>query len=139
MARELSFTSHVADVRLKIKGDTIKELFEAGLEGMGKILNEGAYLEHKNEAFEEYIQLSSVDITSLLVDFLSRVLNLSYLNKVLYYHLDSFVISGNKLSVIVSGTRVKSFDEDIKAVTYHEAEVKRNNEGQWETTIIFDI
>jgi SHS2 domain-containing protein len=39
----------------------------------------------------------------------------------------------------IKGNRVSYFDEDIKAVTYHEAAVKQNNEGQLETVIIFDI
>jgi len=29
--------------------------------------------------------------------------------------------------------------EDIKAVTYHEAEVKKKKDGIWETMLIFDI
>ena len=34
---------------------------------------------------------------------------------------------------------VDAFDEDIKAVTYHEANIEENEEGVLQTTIIFDI
>ena len=39
----------------------------------------------------------------------------------------------------LSGTRINNFDEEIKAVTYHEANVIKNKKGLWETCIIFDI
>lgn len=62
------------------------------------------------------LELASLDISSLLIDFLSTILTLSYENKAIF-----------------------CFDKDIKAVTYHEAEVKKNDQGKYETTIVFDI
>ena len=37
------------------------------------------------------------------------------------------------------GFDIEEFDDDIKAVTYHEAEVRKNGKGNLETYMIFDI
>ena len=39
----------------------------------------------------------------------------------------------------LEGFEVEVLAKDIKAVTYHEADVRENAEGQFETTIVFDI
>jgi SHS2 domain-containing protein len=139
MSKQISHIPHVADVCLKIKGSTINELFEAGLEGMGKVLNEKVCLQYKEVSLKEAVNLSSIDITALLIDFLSKVLTLSHLNRAVYCRFESLEISGSKLIAVVEGYPVDEFDEDIKAVTYHAAEVKECSEGQWETIILFDI
>ncbi len=41
--------------------------------------------------------------------------------------------------MILRGFAVSSLDEDIKAVTYHEAEVKETEDRKWETMIVLDI
>jgi len=37
------------------------------------------------------------------------------------------------------GAHVRKFDEDIKAVTYHEANITHSPTGEFETMIVFDI
>ena len=48
--------------------------------------------------------------------------------------------SENKISKKIKITSpIETFDEDVKAVTYHEAQVKKNEKNNYEVTIIFDI
>ena len=51
------------------------------------------------------------------------------------------ILSFTRQTIIadISGIPVNEFDEEIKAVTYHEAHVSKINDKQWETYIIFDI
>lgn len=128
---------HTADVRLKVWGGSRKELFKDALLGMIKIIKT------PNPKFEiinkRTIEIESGDETALLVDFLNEVLYRANTNKEIYNDIDFKNLSETKLEAELSGSPVKEFDEDIKAVTYHEAEIKKRSDGQLEITLIFDI
>lgn len=130
---------HVADIRLNVHGESLEDLFTAALEGMNRIMNK-EYEKHLNKhTFVKEIRLEGIDTTSLLIDFLSRVLTLSHINKAIFYRVDQLEIYDNALQAILLGVKSDKFDRDIKAVTYHEAEVRQNNKGGYETTIVFDV
>jgi SHS2 domain-containing protein len=131
---------HTADIRLFVAAATQEEMFRSALEGMGYLQKKDFCKEKKGLFFtEDKIQVKAADITSLLIDFLSEALTLSQINKVIYCEVSFPELSGTELTAIIKGNKVDYFDEDIKAVTYHEAEVKQNKNNQLETVIIFDI
>jgi SHS2 domain-containing protein len=144
--RSYKFLSHVADVRLKVEGDSLEELFLAALEGMGNLIKKDACVSNPEqneqsteELLKEKIEISSSDTTALLIDFLSEVLTYTQVNKAVYCKAKIEKINNNFLSVTIFGKHVDKFDEDIKAVTYHEAEIKKNEAGNFETVVVFDI
>ena len=85
------------------------------------------------------IEIESIDITALLIDFLSELLSLMHQNKVLFCKVQFEQLSETYLKAEVSGFEVSGFDEDVKAVTYHEADIKLNEDGEYETAIVLDI
>ena len=139
--RSHHFLPHVADVRLKAEGDSLEELFTAALEGMNNLIKTSSCPAKKedDQQLKEKIEISSVDATSLLIDFLSEVLTYSQVNKAIYCRVKFEKLTNNFLSATIFGNRVDTFDEDIKAVTYHEAEIKKDEKGIFSTIIIFDI
>jgi SHS2 domain-containing protein len=144
--RTYQFISHVADVRLKIEGDSLEELLTAALEGMGNLIkkefcqNNSTQPDAEQEnLLKEKIEISSADTTTLLIDFLSEVLTHTQVNKAVYCKIRFENLTNNFLSATILGKSVENFDEDIKAVTYHEAEIKKNENGNFETIIVFDI
>lgn len=130
---------HTADIRLKVEAGTIAELFEGALAGMGNILSENFCTQSQQHDVVAHVDITAIDITALLIDFLSEVLTLSYVHKAVFCKIQDIVVGGNRINATVRGMRVGGFDEDIKAVTYHEAEVREHKDGRWETMIIFDI
>ncbi|MEK7192164.1 MAG: archease, partial [Patescibacteria group bacterium] len=74
-----------------------------------------------------------------LVDFLSEALALSHIHKEIYNKVIFRKFSPNSLEADLEGAPAEFFDEDIKAVTYHEADVKKDAKGNWSAAIIFDI
>ena len=116
---------HTADVRLRIEADSLEKLFVSSLKGMNRILNKEyeKYLD-KHPILEE-VSVTSYDKTSLLIDFLSEILTRSHMHKAIFHTIDHFGIEGNSLHAHLLGAPVDKFTEDIKAVTYHEAEVKK--------------
>lgn len=139
--KKYQFLSHTADVRLKIEADNLEELFSIALEAMGNLIKkDSCSIESEQKEFSESIEISSIDATSLLIDFLSEVLAYTQENKIIYCYIKFEKLTDNFLKAKIFGDKkVDKFDEDIKAVTYHEAEIKKNKDNNFETIIIFDI
>ena len=135
--RKHELLSHVADVRLRVHGDSLAEIFTAGLEGMGELMKPGI-CEEKTEMKEE-LELTSSDTTTLLIDFLAEALTRSHVNRTVVCQVNFEELTETWLKATIRGVRVEGFDEDIKAVTYHEAEVEKDKDGVYVSTIIFDI
>ena len=91
------------------------------------------------EKVRRSIKIESPDITALLVDFLSDALSLSQINREIYNKVRFVYFSETLLDAELEGVKVGSFDRDIKAVTYHEANIKELNEGAYSTLLVFDI
>ncbi|MBD3231818.1 hypothetical protein GF322_04115 [Candidatus Dependentiae bacterium] len=137
------FIPHVADVRLKIKAKEINNLFTAALIGMSNLLKSDGCSNFDNlensKIVKDTIEISSIDLTTLLIDFLSEVLTHSHVNKSIYCKVKFDKLTDNFLVATIWGRKIDSFDEDIKAVTYHEADISKDNQGDLSTIIIFDI
>jgi SHS2 domain-containing protein len=136
--KEYKFLAHTADMRLQVQATTLEELFSAALEGMNTIIKPEAHACTKGDV-EKTLILSSSDSTSLLIDFLSEVLTLSVIHKAIFFHVSFELLSNLRLKAILTGMHVSSFNEDIKAVTYHNAQVVRGPDGVYQVTITFDI
>lgn len=137
--KSYTISPHTADVRLKIRGKTLEEIFLNALEGMNRILNKN-YEKYLNEhAIVKEITISSFDTTALLIDFLSEVLTLSHINKAIFHTISFLEIEPNTLHARLIGGKVKSFKKDIKAISYYEAEIRQNKKGEYETTVVLDV
>ncbi len=115
--------SHTADLRLEVYGKTIEELFKNAAEALADIQKKGAV----GRELKERIAVEAASQSALLVDFLNDILAKSQINKAVY-RVDSLDFAGNKLTAKISGAKVEKFDEDVKAVTYHEADVKKDGD-----------
>lgn len=133
---------HTADVRVKGHAPTLEELFCEMAEGMMSFAGGKEKTEDVNIQLRE-VKVSSPDETALLVDFLNEILSLSHINKETYGNIKINKLERGEdvveIEADLEGVEVSEFEEDIKAVTYHEAEVKKNDKGEWEASLIFDI
>ena len=136
---KIQYLHHTADIRMKIEASTLQELFIVGTRGMNNILKEGFCDKYDQFEQKRRIEVQSLDYTCLLIDFLSEVLSLSYAEKSIYCKVHILQFFKFKIIAEVLGNPIDHFDEEIKAVTYHEANVQKNDSNQWETRIIFDI
>ncbi len=82
--------------------------------------------------------LDSVDRTSLLVDFLNEILSSAHIGRELFADATFPTLTDTELVADVIGYSPVEFEQDVKAVTYHEADVRYEN-GMWSTTLVFDI
>lgn len=129
--------SHTADVRLKAEGSSREELFRAALEGMADIQN--ARITKHESRIRKDIKIQASDQTALLIDFLSEALTQSQIEKAVFDEVVFSKLTSGELEAEISGERAEGFEEDIKAVTYHGAEIKKNDKDNYEVTVLFDI
>lgn len=140
--RSYRILPHTADVRLKVEGESLPELFTAALEGMSELIKPGSS-KHKGDDLKDFtekheVTASSPNVSLLLVDFLAQTLTLSHIHYAIFSRVQFLELGRDRLKARIYGRR-ESFEEDIKAVTYHEVEIKKNVRGFYETTLVFDI
>jgi len=126
---------HTADFRMAVSGKDLAELFQSAFLGMMDYLKEKRV---KKITVSHLIKIESVDETGLLIDFLNEILTLVQINKEIYKKIKFHKLTNTELEAEIFGYSTDSFDHDIKAVTYHEADIKK--EGNFlKTNIVFDI
>lgn len=94
-------------------------------------------MESRNAMGWMNIKISASDLEVLLVDFLSKVLNLMELEKI-RLDIEEIDISGNQLEVRCQKYGDNSYSKAIKAVTYHDLKIEKRN-GLWQATVTFDV
>jgi len=134
-----SILEHTADVRMRVEGNTKEELFRDAVLGMMSIIGGGPDGEGEKVVAMINITLTAPDQTSLLVDFLNEVLSQSHIQRQIYSKVIFKELTKTSLTAKLTGMSSEKFEEDIKAVTYHGANVLKDEAGNWEVTLIFDI
>ncbi len=142
---------NIADLKLKIFGQTKEELFRNALSAM--LENQGPEMINSDKIQRE-IKIKSLDLFSLLVDFLNEALYLSQTNKETYFDIkfkkfteaegeedkssSSPFAAAWEIEAELFGQKVARFGEDIKAATHHSLEIQQKKEKRWEAIILFD-
>ena len=133
--KKFEILEHKADLKIRVFGKDLRELFLNAIVGM---FEEAGY-ESEGEEIKREIKISSLDLPSLLVDFLSEVLYLCEVNKEVYHKVLFKNLTEKELKGILIGKPLKRMGVYIKAVTYHDLDIRQRKDKTWEVTILFDI
>lgn len=139
MPESKEFSNHAADIRVKLSAETLPRLLELILESLNEILSGKEHSTDKTLEITEHIDIASDNTAALLIDFISEALTLSQVHKAIFPALKIDEMSDTNLSGILYGTQDDTVREDIRAIAYHDDELETNEEGNWETKIIFEI
>lgn len=127
---------HTADVGLKAYGDSVEELFANAAVGMFALMTE---IDDVRPTGEVQVRVTSSDLESLLVDWLTELLVVHELENVFLCEFD-VAIRDLTLEATARGEAVDpsrhALNTAIKAVTYHMIQVLPE-EGY--AVVIFDI
>lgn len=126
--------SHTADWAIKVLAPDLPGLFGLAAEGMYALMET---ILDAQPRLERLIELSSIDPESLLVSFLSELL---YLSEAEGLGFDRFQIYLHDLTLraVVFGASIAARNKEIKAVTYHNLQIRRTSAG-FSVTIVFDV
>lgn len=137
--KKYEIIDHTADVGIKSYGKNLSEAFENAAKGMFDIITDSSDI----ESVGEYdIELETDDLEQLLVDFLSELLYLnSSKNLVFGFFKVDIDKDQKKLIAKVFGEKFDfskhNIGNEIKAVTYHMLEIKKNK--KYKCQVLFDI
>ena len=127
---------HRADLKIRAFGQDLKELFENVMVGMQSALR--AKVKSQKSKVKN-IKIKSSDLSSLLVDFLSKINYLNEVNKEVYNSIRFINFSNHELEEEISGKKVENFELIIKGVTYHDLDIHQRKDKTWEVTVLFDV
>lgn len=136
MKPQYEVLEHTGDVKIRVYGKSKEELFANAMLGMMAVLNPKSKVQNPKV---QSINIKSTDTNTLLVDFLNEVNYLRQVHKEMYDTVEFHKFSDVSLDAELHGYKVEEFGEDIKAVTFHELDVRKNSQGLWETVIVFDV
>lgn len=128
---------HTADVGVRAVADTLEAVFEQATLGLLDI--SGTYVPGDGEHVD--IEVSANDLGALLVDWLEEVL---YLQDARDAVIGSVNVQGvtersARGSVTISPRAREIEGTAVKAITYHQLEVKRKPDGKWVAVVYLDI
>lgn len=129
--------NHTADLKIKGFGKTKKKLFLNLLKAM--IECQKAKMKEEEKPKVRKIRIKSLNLETLLVDFLNEIIYLSQINKEIYPEANFKKFSTKEIEAELVGRPVERFGEDIKAVTYHGLKIEKIEENIFQATVLFDI
>jgi SHS2 domain-containing protein len=137
--KKFRFLDHTADLGILVFGGDLEELFTNAGEAFFTIITD---LRRVRESTERIIRVESTNLEDLMVNWLGELLYLHDVDGLLFR---SFSIDELRDGTMKARARGEAFHEgrhviktEIKAVTYHQIEVKEEK-GRWRARIIFDL
>jgi len=127
---------HTADLRLRVHGNSLEELFIHAAQGMFHLMRcqpqgEGRPVSHQ-------VTLESYDLEALLVDWLNELIYLREADQECYDTYEIVRLEPTRLEALVCGTTRHLPQKVIKAATFSGLEITRDARG-YSATITFDV
>ncbi|MGQ9646065.1 MAG: archease [Thermodesulfobacteriota bacterium] len=137
--KRFEILDHTADIGITVYGEDLQSLFETAAEGFFHLITD---LKKVRLRTERKIEIHRESLERLMVDWLSELL---YLHDVEHLLFKRFIVE----SIGEEGLKAKAKGEffregvhviktGVKAVTYHQIEVRQEQKG-WRARIIFDL
>jgi SHS2 domain-containing protein len=130
---------HPADIGVEARGATLSDAFEQAASGMMSILVDAASVDLVRS---ERVMLRAGDVDQLLVRWLGEILYLFDGRKFLAANCSIERMTDTELNAVITGEAYQPQKHrmklDIKAVTYHQLCVRREEQG-WYVRYFLDI
>lgn len=129
---------HTADMGIRVWGSTKKQLFKNAATGMfDLIVDKRAVAAKKKMKFN----LKAPDVKELFVSWLRELLYQYSAKGMVFKNIKISKLTDTQIEAIAAGEKINKshiFKNDLKAVTYHDLEIKKTKTG-WKTQVIFDV
>lgn len=136
---KFEFFDHTADIGARVYGATKEEVFQNAAAALYHAL--GTF-KLEGERKTEFLKLKADTEAELLVEFLGELLFRFDSHRLLFDQVEIQELKSGYLAARLSGREVdlarSEPNYEIKAVTYHQAEIKEEN-GRWRAKVIFDV
>lgn len=130
---------HTADLGIAVTGKTQGNLFKKAALALTDLLTDTSRL---HAEYTETLTITGLDSQDLLINWLREILYFWNGKKVFAADIDISDITDTALTACISLAvyypNHHTISREIKAVTYHQAEVVEKA-GQWSAQVIFDV
>jgi SHS2 domain-containing protein len=130
---------HTADIGIIVYGEDLKALFENAGEAFFHLITD---MKRVRRRIRRRIEIGKESLERLMVDWLSELLYLHDVENLLFREFKIESVGEDGLRAMVRGEPfqegVHVIKTEVKAVTYHQIEVRKEN-GKWRAQIIFDL
>ena len=137
--RRFEVLNHTADIGLIVYGEDLKSLFENAGKAFFHLITD---LKKVRLRTEKRIEIRKESLERLMVDWLTELLYLHEVENLLFKEFKVESVGEEGLRARVRGEAfqegVHVIKTGVKAVTYHQIEVRKEKEG-WRAQIIFDL
>ncbi len=140
--KEFEILEHTADIGIMVYGKNKREVFINAARGMFEII--AGETKNLKENFYDKIKLEAESLEDLLIAWLNELLYTSETKLVILSKFKIKELSDYQIKAEIGGIKINRLDrkieKEIKAVTYHRLEIKKDEEsGLWRAQVIFDI
>jgi SHS2 domain-containing protein len=135
MTRAIEEIEHTADWAIRVRGRDLKALFVNAALGMTALI---ADVDAVEPTLERRVDLEEFDTETLLVAWLSELLWFNEESGAVFVRFEIRTLTPTRLEAVVWGGLAATQWKQIKAVTFHDLEIKRAHNG-YEVTLIFDV
>ncbi|MDH3254954.1 MAG: archease [Acidobacteriota bacterium] len=134
---------HTADIGIEVEAAEIGHLFADAARGFASCVTDLTTIEARHD---RHFAVSSQGLDNLMVDWLDELLYTFEIDGQVFSQLDVDVLCAGEKFRLEARAAGEHFDPErhplkvpIKAVTYHELKVWRDEKGVWKARVIFDI
>ena len=137
--KRFEILDHTADIGIIVYGEDLRSLFENAGEAFFHLITD---LKKVRLRTERKIEIGGESLERLMVDWLNELLYLHDVENLLFKRFNVEFVGEEGLRAKVNGEffqeGVHVIKTGVKAVTYHQLEVRQEKEG-WRARIIFDL
>lgn len=126
---------HTADLRVELVAETRDGLFGEGV----AVMFDWSQPRLSGALIEREVSLAAADPVELLVDFLNEVLTLSQIYREAYQEVEVLECTATSVRARLLGRSCSGSADEIKAVTYHGAQLAEVAGGGWRAELVMDI
>jgi SHS2 domain-containing protein len=137
--RHFEILDHTADIGIIVHGENLNALFENAGEAFFHLITD---LKKVKRRVERQVDIEGESLDRLMVDWLSELLYLHDVENLLLKGFKVDAVGQDGLKATVKGEPfqegVHVIKTEVKAVTYHQIEV-RQEAGGWRAQVILDL
>jgi SHS2 domain-containing protein len=134
--KKFEFLDHPADIKIKVYGKSLKELFENAAYAMFKYISHNMRIK---QIQKKVVQVKGETYEDILIEWLKELLYIFYTQHIEFNKFNVKFINSNELIGYAYGQKYKSNSliREIKAVTYHDVKINKND--SFSVELLFDV
>lgn len=115
------FISHTADLKIRVYGENLTDVIKNIL----FVLSDYWAPSLTKTKVKTKLKITGVNLDDILIDFIAEVINKTYVKKAIFKSFKKKKIIDTLIEGELIGYKFTSLSKDIKAVTYHQARLKK--------------